>query len=342
MNKPMKQLNANTNSGFINAVLYGLVGFLSAGLVFNSILPLGDSDYSAAQDKDSSSVAAEENELLREDVFSDSDALSTTDFPPYTQSPAFGPVTIEQRLRALELEQAQAKSEDIVTRHPEYGAISGFPLDEEQRAIDLAKQVRESIVQITGMKVNSGFGTGWLIAPDVVVTNEHVANHDESYYGDIAVRTIDGTIIAAEVLSMDSYRDIAILKLEEPLDRPVLRLTDSLVEVGEPVIAVGHPDRIGNWATMAGVVTDNKFYDGEAILTSLPTSSGASGSPILNLDGEVVGIVAGIYWGTSDPGLRPAEEDVVVHTFLPRVNIAGGSNHIMLRNLFANNGVDYK
>lgn len=334
------KISAYGNEGS-NRILYGVVGFLSAGLIFTSFVPGIYSDTSnASEQSEGTGKEASEELLPREEIFVGDGA--DPEEAPYAQSPAFGPVTIEDRLKALEAENGEAESlSDVDVASPKVGSVSGFPMEYEDRALELAKEVRDSVVQITGTSQDRGFGTGWLIAPDVVVTNEHVADYDPNYYGRIAVRTVDNVRVAGEVTYTDSYRDIALIKLDRELDKPTLTLTDSLVNEGEPVIAVGHPDRIENWATMAGLVTNNDYYEGESILTSLPTSSGASGSPILNLEGEVVGIVSGIYWSEGDPSLADAPVDIRLHTLLPRINNAGGSNHIMLREMFEANGIEY-
>jgi S1-C subfamily serine protease len=326
--------NAQKNQGF----LYTAVGFLAGALLITSIAPGGSSE-SLAEEVSGEAVsvnATSENNSETQEASANEGASPA----PYSQSPAFGPVTIEDRLKALETQQTQ-KVSDIVTVAPDVGSVSGFPIEYEEKAVQIAADIRESIVYVTGMKVNSGIGTGWVVAPNMIVTNEHVANHDEEYYGQIAIRTIDGEIIPGAVVYEDAYRDIAMIELERDVDKPALEIVDSLVDVGETVVAVGHPGRIGNWAAMAGVVTDNNYYDGESILTSLPISTGASGSPIMNMDGKVVGIVSGIYYGAEDPSLDPAPDEIVVHTFLPRINNAGGSNHIMLKEMLDQLGIDY-
>lgn len=322
-----------------NKILYGLVGFLSAGLIFTSFTPGFYNDTNNVSAQTESTVEEAGEELLPREEFFGADSEEVSGEQPSTSTP----VTVDDK---PETSNAKVKEEteslsDVDAFTPQIGSVSGFPMEHEDRALELAKGVRESVVQITGTNENSGFGTGWLIVPNVVVTNEHVADYDSSYYGRIAVRTIDNVRVPGEVIYTDKYRDIALIKLDRELDKPTLTLTDSLVNEGEPVIAVGHPDRIENWATMAGLVTNNDYYEGESILTSLPTSSGASGSPILNLEGEVVGIISGIYWDDGEPSLADAPEDVRLHTLLPRINNAGGANHIMLREMFEANNIEY-
>ena len=206
----------------------------------------------------------------------------------------------------------------------ESGTVSGFPEDKVYAAYELAAKMRGSVVQVIG---GAGHGTGFLVEPDVIATNDHVINWIET---EIYVRTIDGEVMIGELIGTDWYGDVAFVRLPAPIDAEIFQISRELVEVGEPVVAVGHPGMIGNWVTMAGVVAHvtteyshsarlgRKYRD---VNTSAPLSQGASGSAITRLDGVVVAIIAKSvlsedWWELTDDGFP--------HTHFPRSDDLGG------------------
>lgn len=215
----------------------------------------------------------------------------------------------------------------------ELGTISGFPEESLVLAYELAAKMRGSVVQVFGVDngFETGAGTGFLVEPDVIATNDHVIDFG-SIDTDIFVRTIDGEVMKGELIDTDSYGDVAFVRLPRSIDAEIFQISTEMVEVGEPVIAVGHPGMIGNWVTMAGVVTkvsseywmndsSRKYRD---VDTSLPTSPGSSGSAITRLDGVVVAINSRKSGGEiSDDDWKPTD-DGFVHTFIPRADNNGG------------------
>lgn len=316
---------------FPEPVMYVLIGFVAAGLTFSLFSPSPVLQASPTSDSGSSVEAAPSSD---EAVVSEPEASVSTD--EEEPSVTDGPIVTE-----AEAEPALPYKERP-TGQTEPGTESGFPSELLDEAVSLATETRGSVVQIVGMKRKSGFGTGWLVQPDVIVTNEHVADYDKDYEGALAVKTLDGKYIKASVIMMDAYFDVAFLRLEEPMDAPVFKIYNGIVDNGTPVIYTGHASKIGNWETGAGIVTDNQFYENEAIVTSMPTSPGASGSAIMNMNGSVVGIVAGTYWGTVDPGTRKPNDEVFIHTYMPRMDNNGGSNSLILIRLMKQHGISYE
>ena len=207
----------------------------------------------------------------------------------------------------------------------ESGTVSGFPEDKVDAAYELAAKMRGSVVQIIG---GAGHGTGFLVEPNVIATNDHVI--EDMIETEIHVRTIDGEWMIGELIGTDWDADVAFVRLSAPIDAEIFQISRELVEVGEPVVAVGHPQMIGNWVTMAGVVAhvtteyshssifSRKYRD---VLTSLPASQGSSGSAITRLDGVVVAIISKSilsedWWELTDDGFP--------HTHFPRSDDLGG------------------
>ncbi len=141
-------------------------------------------------------------------------------------------------------------------------------------------------------------GSGFIISPDgYVVTNEHVA-------GDASVVKCvlyDRTELDAEVVGADRYTDLAVLKLRtDRTDLPSARLGSSAdLESGQTVLAMGSPHGLARSVSMGIVsVTDRYLGDRDAnvapynnwIQTDAAINFGNSGGPLVNLQGEVIGV----------------------------------------------------
>ena len=181
------------------------------------------------------------------------------------------------------------------------------PEDWQEQALAAADTVRAGVVAIgwrPPTDVIRRLESGWLFAPDVVVTSPDVACEARQGSG-LRVRTIDGQFRDAAVEEILGTCDpwepgIALLRLSSPIDAPTLRLRDSEpLQVGEPLLAIGHSNwsaAVGGWLVLAGpVVTtdpqqvwadigapvnyrrDNEYFGG-----------GSGGAPLIDLDGAIV------------------------------------------------------
>ncbi len=137
-----------------------------------------------------------------------------------------------------------------------------------------------------------GAGSGFIISPDgYILTNNHVvegASH-------ISVEMPDGREFKGEVVGTDPPTDVAIVKVDGK-DLPYLALGDSdSLRVGEIVLAIGNPMGQRNSITQ-GIVSakgrsDVRITDfADFIQTDAAINPGNSGGPLLNLDGEVIGM----------------------------------------------------
>ncbi|MEK7793484.1 MAG: trypsin-like peptidase domain-containing protein [Candidatus Hydrogenedentota bacterium] len=141
-------------------------------------------------------------------------------------------------------------------------------------------------------------GSGFIISPDgIVVTNEHVAGKSDH------VRCVlyDKEEVDADVVGVDPYTDIAVLKLRvDRNDLPTVELGDSSkLEAGQAVLALGSPHGLARSVSKGIVsVTDRYLEDsGEAISlynnwiqTDAAINPGNSGGPLVDLKGRVIGI----------------------------------------------------
>jgi S1-C subfamily serine protease len=157
-----------------------------------------------------------------------------------------------------------------------------------------------------GMPEPSGVGSGFIVREDgYLVTNAHVIDGADEF----TVTFPDGKEMPAKLVGKDEFKDIAVLKVDSKAKLPVAHLgTSEDTRIGEPVIAIGSP--IGFSATVtAGIVSANhrSISDlrgfGEAgegaedirkpqhyLQTDAAINRGNSGGPLINSDGQVIGV----------------------------------------------------
>jgi serine protease Do len=159
-------------------------------------------------------------------------------------------------------------------------------------------------------------GSGFIIAPDgakgkrYVVTNEHVAG--ESKF--VRCVLFSKEEADATVVGIDKYTDIAVLKLDGDQDKlPYVTLGSSArVKAGQVVLAMGSPHGLARSVSMGIIsVTDRYLEDrGEEMVSPFNTwiqtdaaiNPGNSGGPLVNLQGEVIGINARVLAGAENVG----------------------------------------
>ena len=143
----------------------------------------------------------------------------------------------------------------------------------------------------------STIGAGFLIDPSgVVITNYHVV----ADAGEVAVILQNGDRLPAEVLGVDERADLAALKVDTDDNLPFLRWGDSdTADVGDWSLAIGNPFGLGSTLTL-GIISGrarniNAGPYVDFIQTDASINRGNSGGPLLNLDGEVIGINTAIF-----------------------------------------------
>ncbi|MFW6337805.1 MAG: S1C family serine protease [Alkalispirochaetaceae bacterium] len=167
----------------------------------------------------------------------------------------------------------------------------------------------ESVVNITSQVMSPGIfnqptpqegaGSGFIFdGAGHVVTNYHVVQKAES----VSVSLSNGDVHEASVVGSDPFTDLAVLQIEADGLPAALSLADSdNLRVGQFVAAVGNPFNFEQTLTF-GVISalgrvirspGGRFIS-EAIQTDTPINPGNSGGPLLNLDGEVIGVNSAI------------------------------------------------
>lgn len=172
---------------------------------------------------------------------------------------------------------------------------------------------KDSVVVITGYVVQYSFfgqqyasiqGSGFVYEYEedmVVITNKHVVDDAEN----ITVTFSNGDGYPATVIGSDAYSDLAVLTVEAPLKEfhPLEITSSSTLQVGDPVVAIGSPFGLGGTMT-SGIVSQlgrtiqdsvaGSFPIANIIQTSAAINPGNSGGPLLNYEGDVIGITTAI------------------------------------------------
>ena len=138
-------------------------------------------------------------------------------------------------------------------------------------------------------------GSGFIFGDGLVMTNAHVVNGSD----EVIVGLVNGKKLKGKLIGQDLFTDLAVLKIEGEGPWPKATLGDSTkIKVGDWAIAVGNPFGLENTVTL-GIISNLKrnvnqlgIYDKklELIQTDAAINPGNSGGPLLNSNGEVIGI----------------------------------------------------
>jgi serine protease Do len=143
----------------------------------------------------------------------------------------------------------------------------------------------------------NALGTGFIIDKEgFILTNNHVVEQTE----ELKVRLSDEKEFEAQIVGRDPKTDLALIKIKTDAVLVPLSLGDSdSVEVGDWVVAIGNPFGLGNTVT-AGIVSAKYRQIGGGpydnfIQTDASINPGNSGGPLLDLNGEVIGVNSAIF-----------------------------------------------
>jgi len=166
------------------------------------------------------------------------------------------------------------------------------PTNAQDLLPELVRRIKPSAVAIEtydsrGEKLSRG--SGFFIETDRIVTNRHVI--DGAYRAEI--HSSNGAVYSVKgVLAVDAEGDIAVLKIDSPATyvRP-LPLDKTSPQEGESIVVIGNPLGLEGSVTngIVSAVRDIPTF-GRIIQITAPISSGSSGSPVVNMQGQVIGI----------------------------------------------------
>jgi S1-C subfamily serine protease len=185
---------------------------------------------------------------------------------------------------------------------------------------DLFEQTQQSVVQVSGTLNQDdplfgiSLGSGFIYDNSGhIITNYHVVAGSDP--NDISITFIDGTVYRARVVGTDQYSDLAVLRVEDdiPAEKliPLPLANSSGLLVGQEVVAIGNPFGLSGSMTegiVSGLnrlipvyqdpfsdITAPAFSIPDVIQTDAAINPGNSGGPLLNMQGEVVGINSAIF-----------------------------------------------
>ena len=188
-------------------------------------------------------------------------------------------------------------------------------MDEDQVLVDMYSRLNPSVVNITvylnqdGQLDSYAQGSGFIYDDQGhVLTNAHVVHGSDA----VEVTFSDGLIREASVVGEDLHSDLAVLQVELPEGITAIPLgeMDNLA-VGQTVVAIGNPFGLEGTLTRGIISALGRtipaltiFSIPQAIQTDAAINPGNSGGPLLNLNGEVVGVNAQIETnGTTDSNI---------------------------------------
>ncbi|WP_052023242.1 S1C family serine protease [Actinotalea ferrariae] len=193
-----------------------------------------------------------------------------------------------------------------VERDPGAGRLTGVA--------GIAAEVLPSVVaiEVRGPQ-GAGTGSGFVLREDgYLLTNSHVVSAADGGGGQVVVVFADGSEEPAEIVGRTAEYDLAVIRVNRSGLKPLALADSDDVVVGDPVIAIGAPLGLQSTVTTgivsalnrpvsAGNQDETAFID--AIQTDAAINPGNSGGPLVDADGQVVGINSAI---AQPPGLGAA------------------------------------
>jgi len=189
---------------------------------------------------------------------------------------------------------------------PEAPIIQSPPVDltsSQDTLIQLYRKVNSGVVSIQVLTdQGGGLGSGFVIDDQGdILTNYHVVEGET----DLEVSFSSGYKVRGEVIGTDLDSDLAVVKVDAPAEEltPLPFGDSDLVQVGQTVVAIGNPFGLSGTMTV-GIVSGlgrtlrsmhstadgGTFSAGDIIQTDAAINPGNSGGPLINLNGEVIGI----------------------------------------------------
>jgi 2-alkenal reductase len=225
-----------------------------------------------------------------------------------------GSLPMSERIKNLEDELSTLKQQTSNLQTTQTIVNNTYILGGNISLSDLYEKVKDSVVIVRGVIVQYDIfgrpyytqvqGSGFVYnfsRQMVVITNYHVIEDTVN----LTVTFIDGNEYAATVLGSDHYADLAVLSVNAPSYefKPLEIVSSSTLKVGDIVVAVGNPYglagsmSIGIVSALGRTITEEKtggYPIANVIQITAPLNPGNSGGPLLNLQGQVIGITTAI------------------------------------------------
>jgi 2-alkenal reductase len=175
---------------------------------------------------------------------------------------------------------------------------------------------------VVTIQTSTGLGSGWVYNSDgVIVTNAHVVGTETQ----VEVDFPSGLKTFGTVIGVDTYSDLAVIKVTVDASQlhPLPMGDSNALSVGQSVIAIGNPFGLSGTMTtgiisalgraLPGSVTDPSgasYTSADIIQTDAAINPGNSGGPLMNLNGQVVGINSSIESSSTGTGGQPVNSGI--------------------------------
>lgn len=250
----------------------------------------------------------------------------------------YGWILISKQDESLPLEEDIAESQEPQGNWQEPVVLAVQQVGPATVKIEALKEKVVDQFFFQTFKQQEGIGSGIIFSADGhILTNDHVVADAK----EILVSLPDGRSYEAKIVGKDDLSDLAVLKIEAE-DLPVATLGNSNeLRVGQQVIAIGNP--LGqDYSVSAGVISalerdllidpENNRYLENMIQTDAAINPGNSGGPLLDLNGQVIGINTAIIQDAQGIGFAiPASiaqqvaSQLIEHGKPLRLGVLGGS-----------------
>lgn len=139
---------------------------------------------------------------------------------------------------------------------------------------------------VTVIYTDNGLGSGFAIDKNTIITNAHVV----SGFSTVTVKLYGGKSCVGKVTKIDKNIDLALIQVDESLT-PLKLVSEDSISIGKEVYAIGAPEDIPYTMTKGIVSAKNrKIKNNQYIQIDASINSGNSGGPLINENGEVIGI----------------------------------------------------
>jgi serine protease Do len=189
------------------------------------------------------------------------------------------------------------KVESAVVNIDAKGKINEFGVKGNDEDEELKESLRRQV-----NRPNYAVGSGFIIEKDgLILTNFHVVEETSR----ITVRLPNGEEYIAKIIGADKETDVAVLKINAGKDLPTVKLGNSdSVQVGDWVLAIGSPFGLAQTVT-AGIISQTQRETPFSVFqkfiqTDAAINRGNSGGPLVNMNGEVIGVNSQIASTTGD------------------------------------------
>jgi S1-C subfamily serine protease len=281
-----------------------------------------------------------------------------TAFPTVQERYEF-PITVFMHsyttLPALQIYPLAFRQNIMQNLHFEYISLANLTTSLSSTPLtDIFKRVENSVVQITSRVNDTGnlqiiingnplqdqstkLGSGFVYDDQGhIVTNDHVVNGAKT----VDVTFVDGNTYVAKVIGTDPSSDLAVLQITDNFSIekvvPVVIANSNLLQVGQQVIAIGNPFGLSDTMT-TGIVSqigrllpnpDTRFPIPNGIQTDAAINPGNSGGPLLNMQGQVVGMNTAISSSTGEfSGIGFAIPSNAITQIVPKLMQTGSYIH---------------